>query len=166
MPARQSPCMHVSQGSPGQRESPRWLSPSSFSPPAAGAWETACNCQSLSLVLAAGDCQAGEVGTSLAQPLSAILVDQSGHGPAGRTVHFVVDSGDVVGLPVISDASGKATARWSTNHDGALGDGTTQQRSFPVPVIGFPQSIRLPRLHAHGEESATATFSPRDSNVT
>ncbi len=67
-----------------------------------------------SIIKASGDNQTGIAGQYLASPIVARVVDKSGNGVPGVTVHFKITSGSgsLTYTSIVSDANGLAPASW------------------------------------------------------
>jgi hypothetical protein len=66
-----------------------------------------------SIVILAGDGQSAVAGSALAESLMVRVSDANGNGVAGRTVSWTTTSGTASPSSVVTDAAGRAAARWT-----------------------------------------------------
>ncbi len=103
---------------------------------------------------AAGDAQEGAVGSLLPEPLIAVLEDSTGRPVANRPVLFQVRSGDgrLQGsnyadgglLRVLSDAEGKAQARWLLGTRAGVGSERVEARAEGFAGVAIFSATALP----------------------
>ena len=99
----------------------------------------------VSLVLAGGDGQRGEVSTALADSLAVRAVDQFGNGVAGVDVGWAADGGSVSAGSVTTGADGRsAVQRTLGDHPGSYGTTATASGLAGSPVSFTATAIAAP----------------------
>jgi len=107
------------------------------------------------LKIVGGAGQAGVVGTALDAPINVLAVDSKGNPVAGAAVAFAANAGgSAVPAQVVSDASGRASTRWTLGTVAADAESLTVSVAAPATGTTIVQPVVVTALAIAGPATA------------